>query len=657
MAAAMRLPILCLLVLLAVAPGEARAQEPTRLSLSMFHFNLQYVAGGLQGFPDGASDLPGTDLDDEEVQDRIVTESFEPALDLLLAHPTWKLTLELQGYMVEVMQHRHPRVLAKLHALVESGQVELVSFHYSDQLFLAYPRVALERSHELLDDALARADLSLSPVTFCQEGQFGEGIATVAPGHGQTILGLPKNLFRFQHPSEYETAAPVYRLGDTDVVLIGRGFDDGNLQVTWSFFDDGELWSTGGLNPYYGDGFRLDPASVAEFEQGLADQEAAGFRIATIQEYVQTVKAAGYPQSPLPPILDGTWQPGSTDSMYRWMGKSGVLDVLYECERDNLVLTGNVRAIHALVTAETLLSWGRANRVVGDGEYRDGLRECWRSALLGQVSDASGINPFINEVRYGLEHAEQARACATAVSTEIARRSGRPFLAVDNQSGEITGVERPTIETAVPEAAFLTEADGFSIDAPLRTVEAAWEAVGASGGLHRVTIASVEPVGVARTMTVTFPMELDELRLSPGLVEDEVRHYPLAAFDFEDGKISLPIANGLFGLREGLWLILDTSQVHVAATIEVGQPTVTFRDATMDAQADTTWVFYLLEGTAEEALAEATRRNVRPTVFVAGAPAARGGGCTCRVGGSAQHGSAAVALGVLLLLVVRRRRR
>ncbi|MCK7482831.1 MAG: hypothetical protein M0C28_41205 [Candidatus Moduliflexus flocculans] len=94
---ALIVPVLLGLVL--VGLPAARAQDPQRFSLSMFHFNVQYVPGGTTGFL-GDDPNPAFALDDEQVQD-IITESFEPVLDLFLAHPDWKVTLEMQGLMVE----------------------------------------------------------------------------------------------------------------------------------------------------------------------------------------------------------------------------------------------------------------------------------------------------------------------------------------------------------------------------------------------------------------------------------------------------------------------------------------------------------------------------------------------------------------------------
>ncbi len=634
--------------------GSARAQQE-KFSLSMFHFNVQYVAGGLVGFPDGETHSEGFDLDDAAVQDQIIVESFEPILDLLMLHPTWKLTLEMQGYMIEVMQQRHPVILGKMKQLVDDGQVELVSFHYSDQLFLGYPRLDMVRSHELLDEVVAENDLTLSPVIFCQEGQFGEGVAPLAAAHGQHILGLPKNLFRFQHLSTYDTAPPLYELDGSDVVIIGRGFDASEIAVTWNFFDDGELMTTGGIAPYFGPDFVHDPEAVTEFEDKLLAQEAQGYRIATIEEMVRYVKDNNLGQQPLPPLLDGTWQPPSTESMFQWMGRSGALDGILQCERDNEVLTGNAKARHQIMATETLLAWARAQGHVADDEYPDGLKECWRTALLGQVTDSSGINPFINEVVYGRQHAAEATACASAIAKDLAVRALSPWLEVDSRTGDVTRHDERPVEQLTPATAQLTVADGFTIDAPARDITETWEQVGSDENLHRVTLAFTAARNGSRFIEVTFPFELDEFRLTPGLIEDEVRHYPLSAFEFQEGKITLPLANGLFGLSDNLWVIKDTRYVHVGLRFWEGETTVYFQDETTGPEEPATWRFYLFEGSEADALAHAERINLRPTVLVMGPQPQSISGCGCRT--TDPTTTALPWLLVMLFVALRRKRR
>ncbi|MEK6608629.1 MAG: MYXO-CTERM sorting domain-containing protein [Myxococcota bacterium] len=668
-------------LLLALAVSSTAWAEPERFSLSMFHFNVQYVAGGLRGFPSGEGDAPGFDLDDEAVQDLIVVESFEPVLDLFLAHPTWGVTLELQGLMVDVMIERHPEVLEKLRRLVDAGQAEIVSFHWSDQLFLAYPRLDMEKSHALLDASWARAGLVPSPVVFCQEGQFGLGMAAFAGAHGRDVLVLPKNLFSWQH-ADIVDAAPLYELDGLDVLLGSRGVATADVEVVWSFFDDGELLATQGLNPYVGPEFRASAESVARYESELLAAEAQGFRIARIAEYVAWVKDAGLERPPLPPILDGTWQPGSTDSMARWMGDSGLFDAIYGDERDNAVLTGNVRARHRIVAAETVVAHAEAAGTIEAGEYADALEACWRDALLGQVTDATGINPFAGEVEYGLAHGEAASACADALIAKVAPGVGEPgasprptgrWLVVDTLSGEVTAAKAPPVEDAAPAEPRFAPEEGFAVSAPGREVTTTWESVGTGDArrVTRVTLAASAPDGGQRLLEVAFPLPLDGFYLTPGLSEDGPRFFPGSAFVLQEGRIALPIADGVVGLDEDVWLVAQTDAVHVAARFQQGSGVVRFLDATLAPEAGATWVFWIVDGGVKDAAALADRLNVRPTVVVPVAPVGVTGdggtdadasagdeGCGCRVAGIPRDrdASGVAALAILAAAATARRR-
>lgn len=640
-----RLPVSVLLgaILLKLALPAA-AQE--KFSLSLFHFNIQYVAGGLHGFPSGEDNDPAFALDDAQVQDMIVTESFEPVLDLFLAHPGWKVTIEMQAYMAEVLEQRHPRVLDKLLDLQRSGQLELVSFHYSDQLFLAYPAHDLEVSHRLLDATFARLGLQVSPVVFCQEGQFGEGEAPFAAAHNRSILLLAKNHFRYQHLGDYDHAAPLYKLADSDVVIVGRGFATPQVEVRWSFFDDGELLATGGMAPYVPSGFVKDPAALTKYEQELTDDEQAGFHIASIGDFVDWAKEHGLEQPQLPPILDGTWQPPSTDSMRRWLGGSGVIDSVYHCERDNQVITHNVRARHWLLATEVILAAAEAAGKIEAGRYRDDLDECWRLALLGQVSDATGINPFINEVDYGLDHAAGASDCADVIVSRVAPKLGGPYLEVDTATGSVVASDDlPASVTERVEPIF-SEAQGFRVNAPGRQVTQEWFA-GGSSGITRLVVTAGAASNGERNLEVDFPLALDGFMLTPGLLSDEVRFYPFADFDFQEGRISLPLANGLLGLDHDLWLLKQTSSVHVAATFLVGDGLVRFIDDTVPADEQVSWTFWIVSGDEQRALDFARRINITPTAYVeTGVEPGRGCGC------SSGPGNGPLQPGLVLLLLV-----
>jgi len=620
--------ILVMAVILAAAP--VLAQE--KFSLSMFHFNVQYVAGGLQGFPSGEDDNPTFDLDDAQVQDRIITESFEPVLDVFLAHPAWKVTLEMQAYMVEVMMERHPGVLAKLKQLMASGQAELVSFHYSDQMFLAYPRLDLEKSHQIMDAVYQEAGITPSPVVFCQEGQFGVGMAPFAREHDRSILVLPKNLFRYQHLSEYDSHPPLYELDGVDIVLGSKSFSTPEVEVHWNFFDDGELLATGGSDPYMGLNFETIGTAVDEYEQQLADLETQGFRIATISEYVTWAKQNGLQQDPLPPVLDGTWQPPSTNSMRRWLGGSGLVDMAYACERDNLVLTTNVQTRHWLAVAETLVTEAEAQDLIEAGSLDEVLVACWRDMLLAEVTDATGINPFINEIEYGLSHAAAARECADGLIMDLAPGFGGPFLQIDTQSGQVTEVDDLPSEATIPADPFFTETDGFEVNAPGRTAQIRWADLLGQENIHKVIVTASEPDDNQRTLEVVFPMGLDGFYLTPGLVEDDAFFHPMTEFEFQEGAISLPVANGLVGLDTDLWLIKQTSSVHIAATFLMDGK-VRFIDDTLDPGDGAGWTFWILEGSKADALELADRLNLHPVAFVETGESDRGCGCGGGTGG------------------------
>src|SRR3954452_14343120 len=114
--------------------------------------------------------------------------------------------------MVDALAARHAGVLAKLRGLAETGQVELVSFHYSDQLFMAFPREDWARSVALTRATFAAQGLPLSTTVFCQEGQAGMGMAAAMAGAGYETLVWPKNLFSYQR-GDAMPPAPHYRFG------------------------------------------------------------------------------------------------------------------------------------------------------------------------------------------------------------------------------------------------------------------------------------------------------------------------------------------------------------------------------------------------------------------------------------------------------------
>ena len=579
-AMAMAMASLC-----AAAPARA---EPQRFALSMLHFNLQYVAGGLVGFytlPD-----PLLELSEAEVEDLIVVESFEPVLDLLARHPTWGANLELQGYMIEVMAARHPGVLDKLRELAEAGQVEVVSFHYSDQLFMAYPRRDWEESVARGKAVFAEHDVPLSGVVFCQEGQAGLGLAPRMAEHGYHTLLWPKNLFSYQRA---ETPAPLYQLADGVQMVTSRdlafaaGGDD--FDVRFWFVDDGELLATAENNPYFPELFRETPEAIAEAEAELVALEESGYRIATVGAYVAALNERLEPVPP-PPLLDGTWQPNSTDGIKRWMGGFGLW---WDDERDN-----DVRSILALAHRELVAAEAAAAAAGLDASEE--VAAAFRLLALGQVTDATGINPFRGEIEYGLAHATEVLRLAR----DLVRRS-KDALGID---AAVIDVAAGTVVPAIGEPAETPVEAPFElvVSAGDRTVEQRWTAT--ADGHLRVEVA----FGAAdeRIVSVTFPGVEEDIVYTQGLTDAPV-HVPRDGFVFD--HFALALSDGLIGLGGDRFVIKDQARVHLAAVIRPETGDVVFADETMPSGEPTTWVFHVVEGEAAAA-AKARALNVLPTV-------------------------------------------
>ncbi len=574
--------------------GDASdAQGPPRFALSMLHFNVQYVAGGTEGLAAALGLQPGPDyyeMDDETLQDWIVVQSFEPVLTLLEAHPSWTLTVEMQGLMVEVIAQRHPQVLDRMRALVQGGQLELVVFHYSDELWTASQREVVDHSLDRSQAVLDAAGLARSGVVFTQEGQFSEGLAPVMHDHGYQIAVLPKNLWKYLHGDG--PVAPLYDMDGISVVIGGRGASDAKtgIETTWIFFDDGEKLMTAGLDPYLSSLMVFDQASYDAFEAKLENLEAQGWRIAGLADYVAAVTQAGVDVQPLAPVLDGTWQPKDTLNLYRWMGDA---KAFAESEADNAILTLAVRARHAVLAAQAVASTQDAQA----------LDEAWRNLLLGSVSDATGWNPWPGEVDYGLNHLQAALDAAQAVATAALQ----PGQGIDLATGEIVDA---------PEVALGPEANApfpVTVEAPGWTVATTWHQLDPATNALELRFDFQPANGAGRHASVVFPFDRDDVLTIPAL-ETTPRSAPLA--DFAWDRIGLPVAAGLIGLTDQWILVEDTHTVHLAAIVDRTEGTVTFDDASFGGGSEAaphTWRFALWPADAlDDAVAYAVRTNLTP---------------------------------------------
>ncbi len=618
------------------APPSTDEPELGRWSLSMFHYNVQYVAGGTEGFsavtlgPGGGDVLDQTEA---EVEDQIIRESLVPLLGVLERNPELALTFEMQGYMVDVIAERHPRTLTRMRDLAEAGQLELASIHWSDQFFLAFGTEDMDESWLRTQQSFADADLPLSPVVFAQEGQFGEGFAGwLAEKRPDSIAVMARNLQGFFQNSL--TDQPLFNVNGQDVVLP-RGISNELVERHFNFFDDGELLATNDMNPYFGDLFTYDPPSVGRYEHRLKCLAENGYRVGTIADYADAVRDSDFEAPDMPPFLDGTWQPRSTTGPLRWMGGGG--QIWRAQERDNLVLTTCVSARHQVLGLQIVAD------DVGDdasSDLRDSLDSAWRHLLWGEVSDARGVNPWWGEVQYGLSHCAEAFDLAReGLLTEIERREIEGLL-IDTAEGVVTeGLFHPEPLTRTPvdppvEVSFVASGDREptiswvqigELEDGLFELEVTWPPIEGEVERFESCLARSDDLEWAcsldpKPIAIQIPREPGLIAYVPALSEALVR-YDESDFDlqpeaYDDGVWSTA-ANGLVGLGEA-FLIKDVTQVHLAIGWPPGEgqnDVIEIRDETLQGWIDETWRFWY---TSDESTALGlARRNLNPTLNVA----------------------------------------
>lgn len=576
--------------------------NPRKFALAVFHFNIQYVAGGIKGMvPEDPQGM--FDYDNDALEDRIVKESFEPLLDIFIGHPSFAADIEMQGYMLDVLMDRHPEVVEKMRLLVERGQIAIQSFHYSDQLFIAHSRFSMEQSADFNRRAFARACLPLSKAVFTQEGQFSEGMLEMMKLAGQSVGIMKGGPFAYQYSDV--PAKLLYTLRGQDVVTTSSISTDG-FSVHWWFVDDGELAVTGEMNPYMGGYFKYSEKAANAIVEKLEKLQQDGWFLTTVEDYVRYLKDAGIKPWPLPYSLDLTWRPDDADNVFAWMGRAGLWG---KDEADNEVLTSLERSRIALVAANVALQWGET--VYGLGHLWPSWKKgVWHQAL-GEVSDSTGWNPWAGEVRYSLEHSRLAEGAAMEVLEAVRAATGKPYLLV--HAGKNT-VEALDFAPSPPQRVEAEPPFQVEVEAPGFDVVAEWKKFTEPQQPETfellVRLTRIEPD--AASVQISFPRPGNSLIYSPALLE-EVQEIALDRLPGYEHRVVVPAANGLIGLGNGMFVLKDLRTIHLAAFFPKNEQRVYFRDITLNGPGPFDFRFLVLVGcTAEQALEAAIRLNELP---------------------------------------------
>ncbi len=519
--------------------------------LNMYHFNLQYVAGSDKAMRAG------------------VEKGLEPLLDVYLAHPAWKADFELQAEFITYLAANYPKVLDKFRQLSKSGQAEVVSFHYSDQLILGFPALDQNRSLKLTREIFQQYDIPLSGVIFTQEAQFGQGVCALGKEWGYQIAVMtpgPYNWFQDDPGLPYFSCRGivVLKAENPDIAPEQIKTEDVNgVKVKWYFLGDGELVVTGGVSPYFGALFRINQARVKKVESDFTKLQAEGYQIATVSEYVSALQKKGTAPRPLKPALDAPWRPEDDQGVFTWMGK-----YVMPREDDYGIRTQNWQTRSWLIAAEEAgIDWSS-------------LRSAWMNQLDAEVSDSTGWFPLPVELRYSPEKSqlvlEEVKKLCPNCRPEKMKLDLEPIAEKDFPvSAKVVGAQK------ADEKFFrVTGREG------LFAVEAGFTA--------------------GKDSKLAFPFTGNEIVYSPAMLEDQVVRIPLDLIKHPLHYVGL--ANGLIALDQNLWLIRDNQAGMVACGIDPDQKEIHFRVKGASGRGIFFRV-YILKGSERDALDFANQLN------------------------------------------------
>jgi len=548
-----------------------------KYAIGLFHFNLQYVAG------------------DYKIERRIIRESLFPVLQFFDQHPQYKSDIEIQGYGIEVLAVEHPDVLALLKKLVQRRQIELVIAHYSDQLFIGYPALDLQRSILLSDEILARYGLERSRVFFGQEFQYSPALATALKGK-YDVIATSSDPNSWYH-GETQPLVNVTYGGDTINALIGGGRKELNgMQWSIAFLDDGEEFNT---KDYNSDFFRL-PAQEKENMDHYKKLLEDGYQFVTITELVKHIKKdPGYTVPAYPFVPEGTWHM-KVCGPYMWMGR----------QRSGVETDGITRALSYQARGEVQLIEALIGYAARQGQDVTGLKkllqEAWKHLLLSEVSDSSGWDPWLIEVQYTDNEVATTRKLLKDIMEQLWKMlAGTGGWQVNTKTGEIipaAGKYAPGVLLATPAALPVN----FSVSAQSYTVQTGR----INDHLYQMDIECMRPADGA--VEIVFETAANGLEYSASCGEGVSVVLP-AAWQHDP---ALALTNGFIYLNNGYSLIKDCTVEHLAATWKVDERKLVFREELKEGNPSMHMRFFVVKGSAEDGLRFANQLNSFPSYQV-----------------------------------------
>jgi glycosyl hydrolase family 57 len=598
-----------------------------RLALGLFHFNPHW----------GAETL---------AMHRHCSEALGPFLQVVQAHPDWRVTFEISGSGLEFLFNQYPAQFRLLRRLIEGEQVELISSLYTPSLWVAFPRRDLLYSIEKNQECLRRLGLPQTRIFFAQEAFFGEGVKSLGKYFD---IAICKDDY-LAHFYDIDFSNPCFLLGDLKLVVasnhllsesadliaqepaLAEAFHLPNryykhieavdslnkgekfparrgkwndLEWYWYHCGDGNHF-TAIYKPQDIERSFYDPTWKRWCERLLDRLIERGYQLSTVRQFATMLDYSKARR--LPTLIEGSWNPDGSDGVCRWMGLQSK-----EWENDSGILAAVSRARARLISCEK----GRSQAVTSNPPNRgtsrsvsastrglmkieefthdpgksptltaELLEKAWTHLLHAQISDCLGWFPTARSVWYAFD---QIRNLLLVIDRVL-----RPTDLVDLEADVIDDQQyRGNISC---DEAFVN-ATLFGCDGSI---------VVSSFSNQRQTI-ECQFVSTDSDCGVRFEYHMDELRYCPSGIENELVTIPLQWI--RKDTISLPLSNGLIEVLPGVFLIKQLSFVHLAAHVVKSEHAVKYALRSVPIGKSYTWRFHVLKGDADSAVAFANKLN------------------------------------------------
>jgi hypothetical protein len=610
-----------------------------KYSLSIYHFNLQYKAGDVKSYH------------------ALHRSSMRPLLRFYDRHPKWALSLEIQGHYIEFMKKFYPEDFAMFLKLNQRDQLELVSVHYSDQIYLAYPYRDLSESIKINDEIYAKLGLNRSGIWFGQENLFGPGIYhRVMESHNyQTALLNNHYIWHHKHYTPEERRPPYWKFPEIDhdrinfITNYGQSYENPDQKIrinqSFSYWGDAEL--AFGATPYFS--FLARP--IEQYTKNLLKYtalEKAGVKIVKVSDYINRVKELKLPPKEGPILTDATWNTRYYQGVYLWMGQ-----YRFPWEKDAEIRSMTYRTRAHLLVVEKLVEWALRQGFPHPYRLKLWLKYAWRHMMLAEVSDSTGQSPARIEVRYSIEECNAVENYLFMLLKEIKGKYQFPGFYIDPMNSNANPfsdepcpneelgekVSLDTIQSLFPSPITILRAhlkktkcvvhkvnDEFGAENRHYILDLIfkpkyytplWQRIlsFAREGEKKPEFTQLYDIHLGNYAGILFPLIEDVVSCSPACMEDELKSHHISEFDFD--RTSLPLPNGLIGLGKNLYVIKHNcyGDTHIACTLDFTTNPRTAGFMVMNPPSDALylWRYSIFKGEPEEALELAMNINVFPT--------------------------------------------